>query len=201
MCIRDSLYNQEDGLHLVVGEYKYKWIEGPPMETGDELHFAINGTNKGFFTIQLDSGLIAYTRDGRFRIDYTGRLVTLSGNYPVLGDEGFIIIEEEGDITCTRHGKLYAGSDFVGKVKITIFKSFEEMNVNLHNITSSFFTLDNPIETLNGDQHYNIYHRFIAASNYHEAYDGWLYRGTHRGTMESLYVLIKNRRTLFNALP
>lgn len=56
--------------------------QGIPQETNKNLDFAIEG--EGFFTIQLPSGNIAYTRDGSFRINEAGQLSTKQG-YLVLG--------------------------------------------------------------------------------------------------------------------
>ncbi|AEH51723.1 flagellar basal-body rod protein FlgG [Pseudothermotoga thermarum] len=45
--------------------------------TGNALDLAIMGD--GFFQIQLQDGRIAYTRDGAFKIDSEGRIVTANG--------------------------------------------------------------------------------------------------------------------------
>ncbi|MCD6463715.1 MAG: flagellar basal-body rod protein FlgG [Thermotogae bacterium] len=47
-------------------------------ETGNALDLAITGD--GFFQVQLQDGRIAYTRDGAFKVDSTGRIVTSAGN-------------------------------------------------------------------------------------------------------------------------
>src|SRR5271155_2051637 len=49
------------------------YSQGPLTQTGSPLDVAING--KGFFTISTASGP-RYTRDGRFSLDPTGKLVT-----------------------------------------------------------------------------------------------------------------------------
>ncbi|ACB09549.1 MULTISPECIES: flagellar basal-body rod protein FlgG [Thermotoga] len=46
-------------------------------QTGNALDLAIAGD--GFFQIQLQDGRIAYTRDGSFKIDSEGRIVTSNG--------------------------------------------------------------------------------------------------------------------------
>ncbi|RAP28971.1 hypothetical protein DID78_04285 [Candidatus Marinamargulisbacteria bacterium SCGC AG-343-D04] len=194
------LYDHADGKHLVVGSYSYKWIEGNPYETGDPLHFCINGSNKAFFTIQLNDGIVAYTRDGRFRISHTNHLVTLSGNFPVLGEEGPIIVPYRGDYTITRHGNFYIDEVLIDKFKITIFKNFDDMNRHLDNANATFFTLNEPIDTLSGDKHYNILQGFISHSNAFRSNDSWYYRSSQTAGIRSLYMLIDGRRTLFNAL-
>src|ERR1051325_10958210 len=52
--------------------------QGTLTQTGSELDIAIRG--EGFFKIQLPDGTYAYTRDGTFQMDATGRIVTAKGN-------------------------------------------------------------------------------------------------------------------------
>jgi flagellar basal-body rod protein FlgG len=49
---------------------------GKPMETGDPYNLAISG--KGFFVVRSGDGLV-YTRQGQFRRDADGRVVTADG--------------------------------------------------------------------------------------------------------------------------
>src|SRR5216684_1664288 len=55
--------------------------QGTLSQTGGSLDVAIRGD--GFFKIQLPDGTHAYTRDGSFQMDATGRIVTPQGN-PVM---------------------------------------------------------------------------------------------------------------------
>ncbi len=52
--------------------------QGTLSQTGGTLDVAIRGD--GFFKIQLPDGTYAYTRDGSFQMDNTGRIVTAQGN-------------------------------------------------------------------------------------------------------------------------
>ena len=45
----ERLYNEPDGKHLVIGKYSFQWMEGPPFETENPLHFCLNANNRGFF--------------------------------------------------------------------------------------------------------------------------------------------------------
>lgn len=54
--------------------------------TGEPLDLAITGD--GFFEVKTESGF-AYTRQGDFHVDATGRLVTVDG-HPVMGTDGEI---------------------------------------------------------------------------------------------------------------
>jgi flagellar basal-body rod protein FlgG len=57
------------------------FTEGELQQTGNPLDVAIEG--QGFFQVSMPDGSISYTRDGSFRIDQNGRLVTLDG-YPLI---------------------------------------------------------------------------------------------------------------------
>jgi len=51
--------------------------QGGRLDTGDPLDHMIEG--RGFFQVLLPDGNTAYTRDGSFRVDSDGRLVTANG--------------------------------------------------------------------------------------------------------------------------
>ncbi|MDR2431528.1 MAG: hypothetical protein LBD99_04670 [Candidatus Margulisbacteria bacterium] len=73
-----SLYTEELPLYFRNGQMIY---------SGDQLHMAIEGP--GFFMVQTPRGVM-FTRDGRFTINDNLILVTLSGKYPVMGQNGEI---------------------------------------------------------------------------------------------------------------
>lgn len=62
--------------------------DGRLKQTGNPLDIALSG--KGFFQVQTDNGL-AYTRDGNFKINSEGQMVTPDG-YKVMGNSGPIEI-------------------------------------------------------------------------------------------------------------
>ncbi|MBS4536426.1 flagellar hook-basal body complex protein [Clostridium sp. D2Q-14] len=77
------------------------FTQGNLIDTGNDLDLALNGD--GFFKIQTEDG-IKYTRDGSFKINAEGTLVTSEG-YPVLGQNGAInigqnefFIDENGNV-------------------------------------------------------------------------------------------------------
>ncbi len=66
------------GVRLVATQKMY--TEGNLQQTGNQLDMAIEGD--GFFQITLPDGTIGYTRDGTFKRDDQGRIVTSDG-YPL----------------------------------------------------------------------------------------------------------------------
>jgi flagellar basal-body rod protein FlgG len=58
------------------------FTQGQMTQTGGKLDVAIQGS--GFFQVQMPDGSLAYTRDGSFKTDSQGRVVTSDG-YPLQG--------------------------------------------------------------------------------------------------------------------
>jgi flagellar basal-body rod protein FlgG len=58
------------------------FTQGDLTQTGNNLDVAIQG--QGFFEVQMPDGTLAYTRDGSFKTDSQGRIVTNDG-YPLQG--------------------------------------------------------------------------------------------------------------------
>ena len=69
------------GLHLGLGvrtvATSRNFTQGSLQETKNSLDVAINGN--GFFEVTMPDGTIGYTRDGSFKVDAQGRVVTSSG--------------------------------------------------------------------------------------------------------------------------
>lgn len=80
--------------------------QGSPRETGVPTDFAIEGD--GFFRVLDFDGDYSYTRDGSFKIDANGQLVTSSG-YRVVPEiimpEGFI----QDSLNVTEEGRVFVG--------------------------------------------------------------------------------------------
>ena len=61
------------------------FTNGDLSQTGEQLDVAVQGN--GFFEVQMPDGSNAYTRDGAFKTDSNGRIVTSDG-LPVIGAAG-----------------------------------------------------------------------------------------------------------------
>ena len=94
------------------------FTEGPLTQTGGPLDVAIEG--RGFFQVSTANGP-RYTRDGRFKLDPTGRLVTPDGD-PIQGDGGDIVLDPtKGPVTITPTGVISQGGQKVGKLALVTF--------------------------------------------------------------------------------
>jgi len=81
--------------------------QGNLIQTGNALDVAING--RGFFQVLLPNGDIAYTRNGAFKLNAEGQLVTASGYFlepaiTVPANALSITISEDGIVSVTVPG-------------------------------------------------------------------------------------------------
>jgi flagellar basal-body rod protein FlgG len=91
--------------------------QGPLVATGGTFDLAIEGN--GFFQVLTPEGEIGYTRDGSFKIDGTGNLLTSDGYYleppvtvpldtsdVVISEDGRVLIEVAGQIDLQEVGQI-----------------------------------------------------------------------------------------------
>lgn len=83
---------------------------GSARPTGNQLDVLINGD--GFFSVQRENGETAYTRDGGFKVDGTGRVMTSSGQ---LLNPAITIPPNSTGITIAPNG-IVSSKDSEGKV-------------------------------------------------------------------------------------
>jgi len=126
------------------------FTQGDLTQTGNNLDVAIQGT--GFFEVQMPDGSLAYTRDGAFKTDSQGRIVTSDG-FPLQG--GFqpvptgttgITITSSGAVTYTT-----ASGSTNFQVQIARFNNtggLDAVGHNLYKATAASGTaeLGNPTE-------------------------------------------------------
>jgi flagellar basal-body rod protein FlgF len=92
--------------------------QGPLQPTGSDLDLGIQG--EGFFSIETPEGTL-YTRNGAFRLNENGLLVTQDGN-PVLGESGQIQVPAgTTKLTVGSDGQLHTDSTTIGKLRIVAF--------------------------------------------------------------------------------
>ena len=94
---------------------------GALSQTGRSLDFAIEGDG-AFFKVQDGNGE-AYTRDGAFTLDPTGRLTTKQGQ-AVLGEAGEIVLDTTlGEISVGADGTITQDDQVVGRLAVVRFES------------------------------------------------------------------------------
>jgi flagellar basal-body rod protein FlgG len=103
------------GVRVVATEKNYS--QGNMQQTGNPLDLAVNG--RGFFQVLLPDGTLGYTRDGNFKVNSTGELVTSSGyrvqpgiNIPdgtqsvSVGKDGVVTVQRAGESTPSQVGSI-----------------------------------------------------------------------------------------------
>lgn len=94
---------------------------GETRPTGVLTDVAIEGP--GFFEVRLPNGALAYTRDGEFKFDAQGTLVTRQG-YTVLAEGGSPIQKDFNNpsiVSISSAGEISQGTDMKGKLSIVNF--------------------------------------------------------------------------------
>lgn len=98
----------EVGLGVRPAAIQKIFSQGDIYETGNPLDLVIEGD--GFFQILLPDGTVAYTRDGAFKLDAQGRMVTSDG-FPleppitILQGAESITIAQDGTVTVKMPGE------------------------------------------------------------------------------------------------
>jgi flagellar basal-body rod protein FlgF len=107
------------------------FTQGPLIQTNAALDVAIQG--RGFFQISTASGP-RYTRDGRFKLDATGRLVTQDGD-PVQGDGGDITLDPTlGPVGISGSGVISQSGQVVGHLSVVDFDSLAALSKDGNNL-------------------------------------------------------------------
>lgn len=115
--------------------------QGPLSQTGGDLDLAIQGN--GYFEVTLPTGESAYTRDGSFKRDAEGLIVTNDG-YPVAPD--ITIPDDAIELSINASGEVYAYFDdaveaqLLGQLTMTGFtnpKGLEAVGSNLFKQTEA----------------------------------------------------------------
>ena len=97
------------------------FTQGNLQQTNNAFDLAING--QGFFQLSLPDGTTAYTRDGAFRVDAQGQLVTSNGipmSPPItvpanvesvtIGSDGVVSAKLSGQTDMTQLGQIQIAS-------------------------------------------------------------------------------------------
>ncbi|MBX2859610.1 MAG: flagellar basal-body rod protein FlgG [Vampirovibrio sp.] len=121
------------GLGTEVAATQRVFLPGSVFQTGNPLDIAVQGD--GFFQVQLDSGDVAYTRDGTWKRDANGQVVTSDG-YPlqpaitipsdtteiVIGINGVVSVRQSGSTDLNQIGQIQlarfanaAGMESIGR--------------------------------------------------------------------------------------
>lgn len=127
------------GLGVQVSATQRVFLPGSIAQTGNPLDMAIQGD--GFYQVQLDSGDIGYTRDGTFKRDANGTLVTSNGyplqpNITIPNDATEIVIGKNGIVSVRQAGSTALNQ--VGQIQLARFANpagLESIGRNIYQVT------------------------------------------------------------------
>jgi flagellar basal body rod protein FlgG len=127
-----------------VADITHEFMPGALQVTGNQLDAALQGD--GFFQVSMPDGSTAYTRDGSFGVDSSGRLVT-SGGLAVQSDAGADLVVPGGSIDARFDdaGQLIAtdatGTDqVVGRLGLSQFANSAGLQASGQNLWSPTVT-------------------------------------------------------------
>ncbi|OGC22099.1 hypothetical protein A2291_07125 [candidate division WOR-1 bacterium RIFOXYB2_FULL_42_35] len=125
----------------------YSNVQGALVKTDKKLDLALG--SDGFFVLSGPWGE-GYTRDGRFQLDYQGRLLSAAGNFPVMGKNGPIIVTPGADVEFTQNGEIKVDGTIVDTVRVVkpeVPGSLDSLNGSLFrakNATAIFLEVETP---------------------------------------------------------
>jgi flagellar basal body rod protein FlgG len=93
----------------------YSNIQGGLVKTNGKLDLAL--ASEGYFVIAGPWGE-GYTRDGRFKLDKDGKVLSVAGNYPVLGKSGPLVVPPGGDVEFSQSGELKVDGTPVDSIRV-----------------------------------------------------------------------------------
>ena len=109
------------GLGVKTASVDSIFTEGGFQQTDNQLDLTIQG--RGFFQVQLPSGDIAYSRDGKFSLDSTGQIVTPNGDLVQPGitvptDAQSIQVSPDGTVSAVQAGGVQS---VLGQIQLADF--------------------------------------------------------------------------------
>lgn len=133
---------------------------GTLRPTGAPLDFAIEG--KGFFEVEMPDGSYGYTRDGQFRLDAQGQLITSQG-FPVLGEGGPIRVNPANNapLSIAPTGEVTQGEEVKGKLHLVEFSNPQKLT----QISSGFFLANDPAAGVTDSSTSRVQQGFLEGSN------------------------------------
>ncbi|MBI5700667.1 flagellar hook basal-body protein [Candidatus Saganbacteria bacterium] len=136
----------------------YNFDQGSLIRTGKNTDLSIAGS--GFFVVLGEWGE-GYTRDGRFTVNSEGRLVTTTGNLPLLGQNGPISIPLNSGIVVLENGEIRADKVTIDKIRVVDF----EDKASLSSINGIIFKQSSNLQPVKEVETPKILQGFIESSN------------------------------------
>lgn len=121
-----------------IAEVHTDYTQGNLENTGINTDLAIDGDDGAFFCVAVPENnnfREYYTRDGSFKLDSQGRLVTRDG-YVVMGNNGAIVLEGS-DFSITANGEVIQNGQTIDTIKIRKFTNPESLRKYGNNLLTA----------------------------------------------------------------
>ena len=125
----------------------YSNIQGALIKTDGKLDLALG--SEGYFVISGPWG-DGYTRDGRFRLDKDGRILTVAGNFPLQGRHGSVMVTPGSQVEFDQNGDIKVDGLVIDRVRVEQPETkevLESLNGSIFKKSSPYagmFEIDNP---------------------------------------------------------
>ncbi len=121
------------------------YSQGNLTQTSNSFDLAVDG--QGFFQVQMPDGTVGYTRDGAFRVDAQGQLVTKSGQplqpaITIPANAQSVTIATDGVVSVKQSGT--AATTQVGQVQLANFINPAGLDPRGQNLFSESAASGNP---------------------------------------------------------
>jgi len=136
----------------------YNNIQGALIKTGGTLDLALG--SDGYFVLAGPWGE-GYTRDGRFRLDKEGRLLSVAGNFPVMGQSGPIVVTPGSEVEFSQNGEVKVDGVTVDIIRVVN----PERKESLETLNGSVFRLKDAYAALQEVENPRVIQGYIEASN------------------------------------
>ncbi len=136
----------------------YSNIQGALIKTNGKLDLAIGG--EGFFVVAGQWGE-GFTRDGRFQLDKDGRLLTVAGNFPVMGQSGPIVVTPGAEVEFSQDGDVNVDGVKVDRVRVVL----PEQEAGFEPLNGSIFKKNDAAAVLQEVDNPRVIQGYVEASN------------------------------------
>ena len=136
----------------------YNDIQGALVRSSSPLDLALG--SEGYFVVAGQWGE-GYTRDGRFRLDKDGRLLSVAGNYPVLGQNGPVVVTPGADVAFTTEGEIKVDGAVVDRLRV----AQPESQDGLDSINGSLFKKKDQYSVMKEVDNPRVIQGFVETSN------------------------------------
>jgi len=136
----------------------YSNVPGALVKTGNQLDLALTGD--GYFVLNGPWGE-GLTRDGRFQIDKDGRLLTVAGNFPVMGKNGPIVITPSSVVEFTQEGEVKVDGVVVDSLRVVQPESAD----TLEPVSGNFFKRKDAKAVLSEIENPRVIQGYVESSN------------------------------------